>query len=230
MSKNKSLWGNVKIEHIEEAIRKYLPKNQVRRTDYYIIVNDKEYPARQIRRLAYEIANGIDCTSEDIHAKGGKVAKAFFERIEGFRERGYLCINNKEINLIEEIDQSDESELRLKDISKDAIIYYLKNYKGESKAKQVVSSKYDRSKVLSSYVKEQACGICQLCEKAAPFIDKNGMAYLETHHIIPLSHNGRDDIYNTVALCPNCHRKIHNLGLEEDITKLTQIAKNRKLY
>lgn len=41
MSKNKSLWGNVKIEHIEEAIRKYLPKNQVRRTDYYNPFSEK---------------------------------------------------------------------------------------------------------------------------------------------------------------------------------------------
>ena len=33
------------------------------------------------------------------------------------------------------------------------------------------------------------------------------------------------DIHNTVALCPNCHRKMHSLCLEEDVNKLKQIVK-----
>lgn len=71
-----------------------------------------------------------------------------------------------------------------------------------------------------------ANGKCKLCNKDAPFIDKNGIPFLETHHIIWLAHGGLDTIENTVALCPNCHKKIHNLDLKEDIEKLTQIAKN----
>lgn len=229
MGKSNSLWDNVKIEHVEEAIKNYVPKVQKGKTKYFLFVDNEEYPARQIRRLAYELANGGACTSEEIHGKGGKNAKAFFEGIEGFKERGYLCININEIKQIEVIKESDELEPLLKEISKDAIRYYLKKQKSEVTTKQVISNRYDRDKVLSFFVKELANGICQLCEREAPFIDKNGRAYLETHHIVPLSRNGKDDIDNTVALCPNCHRKMHSLGLEEDISKLTKIVKSRKL-
>ena len=58
----------------------------------------------------------------------------------------------------------------------------------------------------------------------APFIDKNGVPFLETHHIKWLSEGGDDSIQNTVALCPNCHRKMHSLNRKADINKLTAKA------
>ena len=39
-----------------------------------------------------------------------------------------------------------------------------------------------------------------------------------------LSEGGEDSIENTVALCPNCHRKMHVVNLQEDIDKLNRIA------
>ncbi|MGQ9558779.1 MAG: HNH endonuclease [Desulfurispora sp.] len=35
---------------------------------------------------------------------------------------------------------------------------------------------------------------------------------------------GKDTIENTVALCPNCHRKMHSLNLPEDKRRLQQAA------
>ena len=32
----------------------------------------------------------------------------------------------------------------------------------------------------------------------------------ETHHIIPISEGGIDNLYNTACLCPGCHTRIHN--------------------
>lgn len=46
------------------------------------------------------------------------------------------------------------------------------------------------------------------------------MPYLETHHIVWLARGGEDTIFNTVALCPNCHKRMHILDLEADKTKL----------
>lgn len=84
--------------------------------------------------------------------------------------------------------------------------------------------------VRSLYVKEFARrvvkGICQLCEKKAPFLDKYGTPFLEVHHIHHLSKGGSDTIENVVALCPNCHRKIHYLESEEDIKKVSEKAQN----
>ena len=43
----------------------------------------------------------------------------------------------------------------------------------------------------------------------APFKKRNGEPFLEVHHVMWLSEGGSDSIENTVALCPNCHRKVH---------------------
>ena len=49
---------------------------------------------------------------------------------------------------------------------------------------------------------------------------KNGEPYLECHHVIQLAKGGPDEYYNTVALCPNCHRKVHILNREKDLKVL----------
>lgn len=73
---------------------------------------------------------------------------------------------------------------------------------------------------------KNSMGVCELCGKKAPFKDRDGKPYLEPHR---LPDNGKDDsVYNTVLLCPNCHRKMHVLKLEEDSKKLLMIAKGRR--
>ncbi len=80
-----------------------------------------------------------------------------------------------------------------------------------------------RSEIVSKITKIRAKGVCDLCGERAPFVLKNGMPYLETHHLVWMSKNGPDVIWNTVALCPNCHRKVHNLNLKADL----EILKNK---
>ena len=87
-------------------------------------------------------------------------------------------------------------------------------------ARQVSSTYYPRDQYVGEFAKRRAQGSCQLCAHPAPFKDKQGNPYLETHHIVWLSQNGEDSMGNTVALCPNCHRKMHILNLQTDIQKL----------
>jgi len=55
-----------------------------------------------------------------------------------------------------------------------------------------------------------ANGKCEHCKKDAPFIRiKDGTPYLEVHHKEKLADGGEDTLENTIALCPNCHRKFH---------------------
>lgn len=90
---------------------------------------------------------------------------------------------------------------------------------------------YMRDRYVSEYAKQRANGVCQLCNLPAPFIDRDGKPYLESHHIIWLSDGGEDSISNTVALCPNCHRKMHALNLDDDVNKLLKIAaKSTRLH
>jgi 5-methylcytosine-specific restriction protein A len=70
-------------------------------------------------------------------------------------------------------------------------------------------------------------GICQLCNQPAPFCNKNGEPYLETHHIHSRSQGGDDTSENTVSLCPNCHRKMHILNLPADVAKLKNLHSPR---
>jgi hypothetical protein len=60
------------------------------------------------------------------------------------------------------------------------------------------------------WVKQRAGGICELCEKEGPFLDRYNQPFLEVHHIVPLADSGPDTTDNAVALCPNCHRECHH--------------------
>ena len=69
---------------------------------------------------------------------------------------------------------------------------------------------YPRNSTLKTYIKRRANYSCEMpnCQYQA-FSKNNNEPYLEVHHIIPLSENGEDSKYNTVSLCPNCHRMMH---------------------
>jgi len=74
----------------------------------------------------------------------------------------------------------------------------------------IMANRYKRNPYVAEYAKRQANGICQDCHKPAPFVNKlTREPFLETHHIKALASGGEDSIENTIALCPNCHRKKH---------------------
>jgi len=88
----------------------------------------------------------------------------------------------------------------------------------------VSTNQYDRNPYVSELIQRQANGVCQLCNQKAPFYNQEGIPFLETHHIIWLSKGGEDSVHNTVALCPNCHRKMHILNNKSDRDILTNVA------
>jgi 5-methylcytosine-specific restriction protein A len=92
--------------------------------------------------------------------------------------------------------------------------------------KKVSTTSYERDPYVSEYAKRRANGKCQLCSEKAPFNDIIGKPYLEAHHIIWLSKGGADSINNTVALCPNCHRKMHILDIKQDVNYLQNKIKS----
>ena len=110
--------------------------------------------------------------------------------------------------------------------------FLLKHLKKWLKINQIEPSKrttssetYERDEKVVKYALLRANGICELCEKKAPFNKKDGSPFLEVHHIDFLSNGGDDTIENVSALCPNCHRKMHALEIKEDIEKLKAKAK-----
>jgi 5-methylcytosine-specific restriction protein A len=97
----------------------------------------------------------------------------------------------------------------------------------EDSRREGVSEVFDDDQIVSEYAKRRADGICQLCNLPAPFKNRNGDPYLEIHHIVPLAEGGQDIIENVAALCPNCHRKMHELNLPADVVRLRNRVSSR---
>ena len=86
--------------------------------------------------------------------------------------------------------------------------------------RQVTVTQKDRDPFVSEHVKRRANGMCDLCNMPAPFKDKKNKPYLESHQVKWLSDGGEDTIENTVALCPNCHRKMHVINDSDEVKTL----------
>lgn len=69
---------------------------------------------------------------------------------------------------------------------------------------------YNRSIEVKRYVKTRANGVCEGCGEPAPFTSKTGEPYLHVHHIFELSDGGSDTPDTVIALCPNCHYRVHH--------------------
>jgi len=68
---------------------------------------------------------------------------------------------------------------------------------------------YRRSDVVKEYALRVADGVCQGCGEEAPFLGTDGEPFLEVHHLYRRSDGGADHPDNVIALCPNCHRRVH---------------------
>lgn len=80
------------------------------------------------------------------------------------------------------------------------------------KAQRIVvqTTAFLRSPDVVLEVLERAAGRCEACKCVAPFLKAStGEPYLEVHHVVRLADDGDDTVENSVALCPNCHRKEH---------------------
>lgn len=76
--------------------------------------------------------------------------------------------------------------------------------------KRVVSEVFVRNPHVVAEVLFRSKGICGMCTAPAPFKRANtGIPYLEVHHIKRLADGGHDTLENTIAVCPNCHRREH---------------------
>jgi 5-methylcytosine-specific restriction protein A len=160
-------------------------------------------PTQEIFKASKKYSKSIiigDIESETIL----KDLSRFIKSVDNFKK----LVSNGDIN---EVTLLTEKELEAK-------INSTVPQKKKSKA-----SANERNKYIAELTKRRALGVCQLCTKKAPFKNKLGKPYLESHHIIWLSKGGADSLGNCVAVCPNCHKKLHILDLKSDVKKLTKI-------
>lgn len=75
-------------------------------------------------------------------------------------------------------------------------------------AVQATSLQFVRDPEVKAWVLRLANGICECCGQPAPFHSVNG-PFLEVHHVQRLADKGADTVENAIAICPNCHRRLH---------------------
>lgn len=122
-----------------------------------------------------------------------------------------------------ELTEQEISKLSNKELARYAAV---KNLNKEPKTTETVV--YYRDPYLKQMVKRIADGKCQCCGNNGPFLDKQGEPYLEAHHVERLADGGKDTMDNMVAVCPNCHRKIHVLNDVGDTITLKSVAEHNK--
>jgi len=75
---------------------------------------------------------------------------------------------------------------------------------------ETTTKMYKRNPDVIAEVLFRANGVCEKCNKIAPFVRiSDGTPYLEVHHVNRLADGGEDTVNNAIAVCPNCHRELH---------------------
>lgn len=180
----------------------------------------------------WRLKNGnVICTALP-YGDRGEIVDKFYEMIETFSypdslklqflDEEYRFRDNGDSMILIYFDSSHE-EVDL-DCTEEELRQKALRHSGSGTVRYQTTSSFVRDRYVSEYAKRRAHGFCQLCGEDAPFLRKNGEPFLETHHVIWLADGGDDSIDNTVALCPNCHKKMHVLNLDEDVEKLLRIA------
>tara|TARA_Y100001960_G_scaffold170132_1_gene178435 strand:- start:199 stop:1338 length:1140 start_codon:yes stop_codon:yes gene_type:complete len=183
---------------------------------YSLLYKNQCYPPKYLIGRANKIRYGKELDPNSFsggEAHANKFIKELgFEIVDG-GTREYLSLEG--LNKLRERKQKKLAKLKYDDIKKKS-----KLASGKPPKKKVESTQFLRDESVVLYVKWAAKGICDLCEEKAPFKNKDGKPYLECHHVKQLSKGGEDSNSNAVALCPNCHRKMHSLNLNSDLRKL----------
>ncbi|MCR5738212.1 MAG: HNH endonuclease [Lachnospiraceae bacterium] len=152
----------------------------------------------------------------------------FWKRVDWYRDMKVILNQNMSVSALDDTHTSEEKEEHASKLTYDQLKKIaIEQSKRLSKKRTSSVTQTDRDEYIKKFSKERANGKCQLCGHDAPFLDRKGVPYLEVHHIVWFSRGGEDSVDNTVALCPNCHKKMHVLDDEKDVEFLKHV--NQKL-
>jgi 5-methylcytosine-specific restriction enzyme A len=113
-------------------------------------------------------------------------------------------------------EKANEPSLRMR---RDKILARQMTEEGNSTKRKIQTTIYERSIEIREYALNRAGGICEMCNKHAPFVKKDGSPFLEVHHIKRLADYGDDKIENVIGICPNCHREAHHGKRRDELAK-----------
>lgn len=189
---NKEYWSENYLEEMERMMQGQQipskqdlpePTNSTGSTDHAVTDTDQtEYEG-----IAGQ--NQTDTTSED-----GKFTNS--------------SKNEKQENEYPQENESETTDSTLESLRKKAEEDAEENV--ETTSRSLATKEYTRSNSVRNYVLARADGYCEGCGEPAPFVSKTGDPYLHAHHIHELSGGGSDTPDTVMALCPNCHYRVHH--------------------
>lgn len=106
-------------------------------------------------------------------------------------------------------DNSEDND-ELETLREEAVESAVKSVSNQATATSQSTEQYNRSAKIKEYVKSRADGNCEGCEHPSPFTSKTGEPYFHVHHVHELSDGGSDTPDTVIALCPNCHYRVHH--------------------
>ncbi len=176
----------------------------------------------------FEVLKRAEYTYRGVVKLAGKPFTSRQNDEEG-NERSVWIFPIKPATDMEEVIESID-DATVKVLSNEELKRNYEKIDGKRSAKVRETKVYARNPYLKELVKRIAEGKCQFCGNDAPFVDQKGEPYLEEHHVQALADGGLDTMNNVVAICPNCHRKMHILKDADDIAFLKSVAdKNEQM-
>ena len=141
------------------------------------------------------------------------------------RIQGPLRLTDSVAQYVHQIEQMQDSPDALEQdaasLSDAALAALVQRYSQQPVRRYTTTSTtYSRNPYIATAARRRANGKCELCGNNAPFLNKKGEPFLESHHVVWLSRGGADSADNVAALCPNCHRRMHELDDPRDIAAL----------
>ncbi|WP_415397609.1 HNH endonuclease [Sulfurimonas sp. CS5] len=138
-------------------------------------------------------------------------------------------------------DESEYEETIPSELATEALLNKLQDISSENTVSNNIhiSIGRERSSTLISnlkayYINEYANSSSKLikcdCCQDTTFVTRNGIAYLEFHHLIPFNQElGPDHYMNLFGICPACHRKLHFIENNKKEDLYTSLSQNNNL-
>ena len=204
-------WAPERIlkKHVISAAKHWDANNGHRKfrnsRSYDVIVQGKAYPPKAICSYAHELATGIALSPNEF----GGAKDGIWHRM--LKNLGFPIIEKRpELDFYAEVAAAlkHSPKLRAERLSARANI--------PPERIETTIYRYNRNRDVVAERLHRAHGVCEECDRQAPFNrKKDGAPFLEVHHVQPLSQGGLDTVENTIAVCPNCHAEMHDkMGLD----------------
>lgn len=132
------------------------------------------------------------------------------------------------------VDDSDEEVFQESVAIRNPVKLNPGKIKRPNKVKSSSGEKYARNPGISKAALEEKKFLCEIDAKHLTFTSPvSKQNFVEAHHLIPMEHQGDfkysiDIPENIIALCPNCHRKIH-YGIKNDVERMLSKLFNSKM-